>query len=587
MKKLSPYILIVFCTLLAACSNDDDDILNANEIEGVGDIAVGSKSSQPFLWKRAEDEESYGLFLRNFGVGYSYDAVKGSYCDWKDIRCQVLNRYYVEYVQRRTGENLISSSTLKYSDIDYKFRYSKRDYVASVNIMFDEEVNLGLYSKTKRARQNFIEDGIREDFYFTLQEKHVFAHLGMDIASLLATYEENPGVEEMFTLSFRNSVAHLGQSADNNTAAVDSFVNVWGTHVIVSADLGAMLNVDLVNEMWRYSDQASDEEITVDQFLTAVEENASHTSKDDYVWIENSRLNIESKGGDQSYLTHLLGEHALDGSRTFSIDGINQWRVSLHYDPDDILASNVELVGMDVLPIWKFVEVIDPWVAVRVQSVIQQDAKLQQELLGDWNFFDTSFPIRYSSAKCQYHKGSGWKQCSRTDSEDDPMIVNIVSGGRYVATVCHEWINDIEMWVCYPVYEGKIKLTCGLGVDNSQCTYKVRWTDGKAVLTPQTAHAGDKFYITSGSVGVKSFEDEGVKYAESQALPYFEMAGGVQSDGTYSSRVYPVKKSGADFCIEPSDNPTNIVGFTKQTDGQYTRNDNYTYIYNPNEFKSE
>lgn len=582
MKIISPYIFIVSIAILA--SSCDDDILNANSIETAEEVADAGNT---FLWKRAEDEETYGQFLRNFGVGYSYDAVKGSYCDWKDIRCQVLNRYFVEYEQRRTGENLLSSSTVQYSDVDYKFRYSLRDYVASVNLEFDEKVNLGLYGKTKRTRQNFIEDGVRENFYFTLQEKHIFAHRSIDISSLLGLYEESPDAASMFTLSFRNSVSHLAATADNNTAAVDSFVNIWGTHVIVGADLGASLSVDLVNEMWRYRDQESDDEITVDQFLTAVQENASHSSKDDYVWLENSRLNIDAKGGDQSFLTHLLGEHAPDGTRTFSIDGISQWRTSLIYDIDNEELSNVELVGMSVVPIWKFVEVIDPWVAVRVQSVIQQDAKLQQELLGDWNFFDTSFPVRYPSAKCQYHKDGHWQQCSRTDTEDDPMIVNIISGGRYAATVCHEWIDGIELWVCYPIYEGKVNLACGLGVDNSQRTYSVRWTEGKATLVPQDAVAGQNFYITSGSVGVSSYEDEGVEYAPSQVLPYFEMAGGVQSDGSYSGKVYPVRKAGSTFRIATTDSPTNIVGFSKQPDGCYTRNDNYTYIYNPNEFKSE
>ena len=41
----------------------------------------------PFEWTRAADRETYLSFLRNYGVGYSYNAVRGNYCSWDDIRC--------------------------------------------------------------------------------------------------------------------------------------------------------------------------------------------------------------------------------------------------------------------------------------------------------------------------------------------------------------------------------------------------------------------------------------------------------------------------------------------------------------------
>ena len=233
----------------------------------------------------------------------------------------------------------------------------------------------------------------------------------------------------------------------------------------------------------------------------------------------------------------------------------------------------------------KFAEAVNHYQALRIKAAILQDAALQQELLGDWNFFDTSFPVRYPKAACQYRNTSrNWQRYERTDA--DAMVVNIESGGRYVATVCRERINDNDLWVCYPIYEGKVKLACGVGVDSNQNAYDVKWVGGKVTVTPRDDVAGVRFYITNGAVRVKP--TEGVTYAESHTLPAVAMAGGVQPDGSYSSAVFPVKKNATTFYFEASADYDNAVGWQHEAGTNvYKRNDNYTYIYNPNEIKYE
>ena len=558
--------LILTLLFLTACTAED-----------LMDTHVGEEQAQPFEWTRAEDMETHTMFLRNFGVGYSYDAVRGSYCDWHDIRCQVVNRYFVEHNPRH--ERFFFTNDYRGASIDQTFEYSLRDYVANVHLEFEEEVDLGLYQGEKRTRQNFIEDGVQETYYFQLEERQQLAEHYLSYASLLASYFRQP---DMLTLSFRNAVNHLKLTDDEDIAAVDSFINVWGTHVIVGATLGGRLSIDLMNDMWRWHDDSKTDEWTTEEFLTKRKEKENHTTEDEYQWLEQSRLNITARGGDQSTLTNLLGEHRPDGSRTFSTDGITEWRRSLYYDPDDEQKSNVEMISMRVVPIWEFAQVVSLPMGRRIKAAILQDAALQQELMGNWNFFDTSFPVRYPKAVCQYRNDKGnWQRYERTDV--GTMVVDVVSGGRYVATVCHETIDGRDLWVCYPIYEGKVKLACGVGVDSNQLAYNVRWVGGKATVTASGDVAGDTFYITAGAVRVKA--TEGVTYAASQALPAVAVAGGVQPNGTYRSTVYPVKKRGADFYFETQTKLDNVVGW-RQTDGlTYTHEDNYTYIYNPNEVK--
>ncbi|MBO7602961.1 MAG: hypothetical protein J6S97_00930 [Bacteroidales bacterium] len=577
MKRSLIFLLFV---LLAACQ----------KITPPADGPDGRLSRLPadgFQWTRAEDLASYRSFMRNFGVGYSYDAVKGSYCDWNDIRCQVVNRAELERVQDWIHERLVVTAELPGIRTASMYNYSKRDYIANVELDLKQKVNLGLYHKEKRQRQYFIEDGIEETFYYTLDEDITMVDCYIADASILSLYEY--GYESLLTLSFVNAVEHLDESPASQIAPVDSFLNVYGTHVITEAVLGAKIRVDLENYMWMYKDNVKEDSWSGKEFIDAVSgKDQSRKNKDEYKWLEYGHLNIKAWGGDQSTLTGLLGEHRPDGSRTFSTDGIEAWRNSIRYDPDDELHSNVEMVDMRVRPIWEFAEAISPTAAARIKAAVLQDAAMQQELLGNLNFFDASFPIRYKSASCRWHiNTNSWNTYTAQDDGSLPFVVNIVSGGRYIASVCHEQIDGKDLWVCYPIYEGRINQMCGLGVDDSGAVFKVQWLGGKAlVVREEDETAGDTFYITAGEVGVAPAE--GVTYAPSYSVPFIELDGGVQPGGTYDSALCIGFKYGQDFYVLCSGGDS-LVGYEEATEfggrPYFRRKDNYVYIYNPNEIK--
>lgn len=572
-------MVVLLAAGFTACS--EDEVLDGFTVESATDAA-------PFQWTRAEDVETHQEFLRNFGVGYSYNAVRGSYCDWRDIRCQVLNRAMLEQLQNETGEPLLHTDLTQSVSLASNFSYSFRDYVVNMEINTKEEIDLGLYNKTKRKRQYFIEDGVQETYFYTLSQKSILGHRYVGWANLMELYYKK---KDLLTTSFRNAVKHLLYSDWEDFSPVDSFINVWGTHVIVEAWLGASINVDLRNNMWRWTALAKDSAWTTEQFLDVVAtKDARRKSSNEYRWTEHSSINITARGGDQQTLTGLLGEHRFDGTREFSTEGISTWRRSLRYDPNDEYNSNVEMVDMKVIPIWEFASLVSNMASQRIKAAVLQDAALQQKLLGDKNFFDARFPVRYPSATCQWRKDTGtWNQVSRTDNADDPMVVNIMSGGRYVATVCHELINNRDLWVCYPIYDGRIKQACGLGVDEFNNVYRVRRVDTLATtsLIKQMEHV-ENFYINGGAVEVEP--QEGVNYPDYQALPYIELSGGVKPDGSYAAAAYSVSKSGENFQLLAPAGITDIVGFTDtgKASGSnhiYKRNDNYVYIYNQNEIK--
>jgi hypothetical protein len=651
LTRILPAVLLL---TVVACSDDltDDSSTSLLPLRG------GREGAAPaFQWTRAEDMATHATFIRNFGVGYSYNAVKGEFCNWRDIRCQVVDRNYCDFIDNMYGAKFYTYVPVSSVNCFTEFRWSQRDYVSTANMSFREEVDLGFYEGTRRKTQYVVENGVEESFYFLLREEQLLYDLKLNYNELLHafycdTLKGGIKTTPLLTASFREAVDHLRWADPADMAVVDSFINVWGTHVIVESFLGGLIDVELNNYVWRYKTTGYDHEITTEEFLGEYEKKEDERKKDGFTWIEHGKLKINARGGDQSTLTNLLGDYQHDGKATFSIDGIKQWRNSIFYDPKDEIASNIEMTDMRVVPIWWFIEYIDEDLAERVQAVVEQDIDLQRKLLGERNFFSVSFPLRYPKATCQVQTATDqWETFTREDSDSIPMVVNIVSGGRVVATVSEEVFNrridtvrvekrdtlwqytirpvfiggtgyvldsimtgvkidsvdvvrrdSLPLWVAYPVYEGVVNQACGVGVDPKNNAYDVSWINGRYSVKQRknmdanVVAQNKMFYINMGRVDVEPAD--GVVYEKSYPMAYYELSGGIRSDGSYQSTPLLVRKEGPDFFIlTPQGGLTNIVGFTlapsvsKEAGGipyyYYRRNDNYHYIYNPNEMRYE
>lgn len=602
------YKLIISLVCLCFLSSCSDHLLDEEGKESVS-------STDLFEWTRSADKATHLSYLRNYGVGYSYNAVNGDYCNWKDIRCQIINRNVVERLKENNsiilyGQNEILTATQK-----SKLYYTQRDYVAGIHIDSEQAIDLGLYNNTKRTRQDILEDGLQENFYYSIERTLGMGSQWISDSEILA-YVSNGEYPYLFTESFRNAVSHMQEAvyADKPdetrlVAMVDSFIQVYGTHVIVSATLGGKLRLDLSNDMWRFNDQMSEDQWSMEQILHSYEQRKESRRDSTYQYLEKSSIYITAYGGDQTLLTNLLGKTTYEGSRTFSMAPIEKWQSSLKFDLNDEKESNVELINMQVKPIWSFVEALDPdgELTERIREVTCDDISREQAQLNSKLFFNTSFPTHFSNpqVKVRNHTGGyttlSWEQIkgkvqstqadNTWEAKHPSLCVNIVSGGKMVATVCHERIEGEAYWVAYPIYDGKMKQTVGIAInDSTQKAYKAVWNGDKCKLTlllkdeaPQTA----TFYINEGGISLK--KDSELTYTEAHPMLYVESTGGVQPDGSFElgSILLPIKQ-GTQFIL-PSINKNApdvqrlIQWQWNETDKRYERTSSYTYLYNPTE----
>lgn len=551
--------------------------------DGADDLPVPEGERQEgFLWTRAEDLPSRQSFLRNLGVGFSYDAVRGEYCNWNDIRCQIVNRSRMDWQQGVLGMTLWSSIQTSAVNSTSLFTYNQHDYVAAIRLDTQTEIDLGLYNSEKRTRQDVLEDGLSEQFYYSLDETVLLGHQAIHDADIIALVEM--GQEDLYTLSFRHAVEHL-EDMDCNAFSVDSFLQVYGTHVITAASLGGRLRIDLTNDMLRYSDKASDSLWTSEQILWAYEHREETRQSEEYAWIESSSMVISAYGGDQSLLTGILGRADFEGRRTFSMEPVNRWRESLRYHPDREDESNVEMTDMSVRPIWDFIEPLSPEVARHVRAAVLQEVNTQQALLGGRYFFSAAFPTSYAQASCRYAADGGWHTLTASD-KDAPLCVNVVQDGRYVASVCHEQIEGRWYWVAYPIFSGRLKQASGLAVRDDGKAFSVRHVNGVCNLTQLPADKAPQtrtFYINQGELSL--VRSDAITYSPCQVMLYAELDRGVRPDGSVSGKPYAVTRQDGLFLLPGCRDSLCAVAGWEWTPGGWQRVSDYHYIYNPSEMR--
>ena len=584
---------VVGLLVLGACSQETG-------LEG--DDAAAPSS---FSWTRGTIEETRMAFLRNFGVGYGYNAVSGRYCNYDDIRCQVLNRRQLERAAVNMQEKLFFADYTTRSFFRDTVAYSDHDYVAIFNLDENSSINCVVYSQEQTIRQNILEDGLRQSFYYCADETQQVASQWISVASTKAAMQLGLDPQNLLTASFRDAVSHLGDT--NDPAAVDSFIRVYGTHVVVGAAVGGRLHIDLKNSMKRYSRRLQEEEFKSEDLLLAFKSRSENRQlSEQYAWVEDASINVTAYGGDQSALSQLIGPQRYDGSRHFDVASLSTWRNSITFVSDDEYASNAEMIDMEVVPIWEFVFDVDA--AAKLRTRITSDAALARKLLGEKNFASCSFPLRHDEARCQVARRDGsWETVThRTGNRSNRHVVFVVSGGRYVAMQSYEYLSGPGVsgryfWTVYPVYGTEVKLYCGLAVSEADgSVYRlVMGNDG--YVRPQVLTGAEQVgwdatvYLNAGQLSFTA--QQGYDYAPATPMLYVEPTHGVNTDGTVDvSYAIVDKPSGNEFEIEiPADGPQDIgeqwtlvfTGYNKykQRMNTYTRSADFAGNYNPREVR--
>lgn len=537
---------------------------------------------------RASAGATLRQFYRHHGVGYSYNAVYGDYCNLKDFRCQILNRAEIDRISEQEGASLINVNAIHEMSAESSVYTSVVDYVQNTNFHASVEGDIILFSGGVSATCSAFEDGVTESYILRDQMRLTAAEYSLAYNDIAIYAQRHP---TLLTSSFRTAVGNLA-----DMKSVDDFITVYGTHVVTFARLGARLTLEAQVETRKFEEIEQEYALASAQIATLFKKSQSTSSVEkNYKILRNSTCRVDILGGDRSILDGIATMTSFDNSKvTQDLD--SKWLNSVTFDDEDLASSNVELIDIEVVPIWKFIPDADK--AWLVEARVTGNMGLVAERLSNKNFINTRFDGHPTSVTCQIG-GVGRK------TFDNPETVDIIAANRTVATVCKEYVPEIsqreKVFVAYPVYEGRVKLTDGLCIHGGNA-YKVDWRHDRYTVTKlndEGVVSASDIYMNLGGLSYR--QSTNLEYQPSHPILGCERPGGIGIDGSVGGAVYKVFKHFGHFYLDTTASFPNLPGwsFSKQNPSEASnypgffsgdtysnrmvRNDNYIYLWNPTE----
>lgn len=561
---------------ITACSDNLEEI--ANERDEISGDAVWHS---PEIWSRAQSQR---YFLRDHAVGYSYNAVSGDSYSLDDVRCQVVNRAELDRLTDVSKYFLYSTNVEQTATLEGNVYNSFTQYVQNSNLKADGEAGITLIAGGEAKYEcSIFEDGITDCYIVDAQNKISSGSYRIQTDAIMELAKANPTV---LTASFRDAVRQVAVASDKNyLACVDSFINTYGTHVVTYAEVGGSLNVLVQLDVKRYKTVENTEAtLTADVLKGMFKASMSGSgSSDSYKKLEDAKCHVKILGGNVELLDELTN---MNYYRTNQVDAsvLNKWQESVVFDPNDYEKSTASVIRMDFTPIYKFVN--DPTAKKRIRSVVKGATQDLIDLLGNRNFVNVSFP--YTPQTIYYILGSQTKKSCKS-----PDVTNLVYAGRHVATICSEQVKAIDssqkVRVVYPIYEGRIQLNNGLCAHKGR-VYNVAWKDDECIVTDKGEVNNETMvYITAGIPSFTAYDN--ITYSKAHLVPDLEIEYPFLVDGTYNTKSTPyfVKKDKGCFYLPETKNKSSITSIPNwaydKASKMMKRNDDYVYIYNPNELK--
>jgi len=548
--------IIVLLTILSGLSACNDEPLY--EPDSPMNEAF---NSDEFWYTRTLSRAQKLELKRKFGLGFSYDAIYGGKCDMGFIRCQVLDMDALQDdgLLKKYPKNVVVDSTA--------VAHSFSDYCQITDLTTQVSGGVVVFGAEYKAMSAIFEHGMDTTVCFFNKRNIERQRLMIDTLHLSdMTHQE---IDRLITPSFRYGIEKIKRTDRENYLVVDSFINIFGSHVIIDVNIGAQLTLDVKTRSGIFYDYISETKITKEKLnLLFVKKEKTHTEADEKFIkqvVSNSTMELKVKGGDLSCFNSLIVNPSTTNPAA-NEETLTNWSRSLCEDEENPFNSNLELIDMRVAPIWMFIP--DDEVAARVKSRIIADAPTMQELFGNKNWINCRIPFDIPKVTNYYSNGS------KTTTVEKPWVVNTVASNRILATICKEWIPEIsrEESVCviYPVYENKVNIASGLCRHKGKL-YNVSWRYDRFVVQEiETKESSDYAYLTFGCLSFSP--TEGQSYQDVKYLLGYEWPGSIGTNGNITNTSwYATRKFLGDFYLD--------------TDKQFSNLPNWEYVKSGNTSK--
>ena len=561
-----------------------------------------------FWYSRTRTAAENSVMMRHHALGFSYQAVSGSKCNAADVMCQIFNLDYLEDCGLINTDNVTEQSGSSYVE------RGVADIIHGTKWTTKISADLLLYKKDKVKAYELVES--IHDSTIVMHNSVKFRRGASSINVELMSDPEGTwrindmyGFDKVFSDNFQYACQKL-QDNRENVAVIDSFLNIFGTHVVTGIEIGGKCDIAVKTSKRRVNTYLEEQEYSRDAinlFFKKKETIEKLSNQKNYVNLfRTAEIDLSVRGGDVSQFDRLVANPSYDNALA-SYNYFEEWGRSVA-EAADSWDEGMELIDMDVTPIYQLMP--DQDLAKRVKVRMEASVQDMRDLYGELNF--TNAKISFGSL---YYSTTFYPICAGSADACWEMskfgfchviVESVTKPTRIVAVTYREYIPDIGhyLYVTYPIYENRIQLDEGIGIDDDSY-YSIKWLYDQYVVEKLPKNHSEDFlytrlYLYKGRLFIEKFADSW-QWQLAATMPDYEWPGNLDSQGNLQGvnieNYYQVYKKKNKFYLWPAKNDKknltppsgfipNLPGWSYDAaENEMVRNDNYRYKIIPKELK--
>ena len=174
---------------------------------------------------------------------------------------------------------------------------------------------------------------------------------------------------------------------------VDSFINIFGTHVVTCVSAGGSFDLSVRTSSRNVKTFFQEREFKENSAKFFIKWESIESSQHSTIYkniFNTAELKLTVKGGDASLFDGLVADPSYDNLQA-NMENYNNWISSIEKAGGNEWDERSELIDMEVTPIWEFIP--DKDIARRVQVRIMASANEMRKIYGERNFVNASITI--------------------------------------------------------------------------------------------------------------------------------------------------------------------------------------------------
>ena len=289
-----------------------------------------------------------GDMQKRHRMGYGYDIMKGYASDGSYSDAPILDYDKVVEAEEAKGITIISEDRRHYQDLEIFSGTTLTELAGELTKSMDSEATFIGCGKVSETNIDIYRNKTIEEVCGLVRLKQIISSRTIDLGMFRsqATSDDSP----LYSQEFRKALKGI----DNESAATKLF-SKFGTHIVVSADLGGSLEIHTtITRETSIETRHSVTTVTKKVFgKNCGQSNQSYDSYQGEIGIDY-KADLTCVGGDPK--TYEDMQAAIRAKRQITPAEIKRWQATFNIDPADAGKNyNVGMIGCRLIPIYEII----------------------------------------------------------------------------------------------------------------------------------------------------------------------------------------------------------------------------------------